>query len=98
MMPVMEIGRGLIGVCARLMMWACIVVIVGDAATTLWQRGEHGLAFFSVVLFPATTFIWPWIHDAFGLPLWIAGIVALAAYPISTFVGGLPPVERPGDL
>jgi hypothetical protein len=35
----------------------------------------------------------PWKHHAFGVPLWIVGVAMLVAYPISTFVGGLDPID-----
>lgn len=91
-------ARLLIGFVARLAMWAALAVIVVDAVRELWARGEQATAVFAAILFPVTVFVWPWKREAFGRPLWQLLVVALIAYPVSTLVGGLPPVERPGDL
>ena len=87
-----------IGLLARAVMWGMFIIIVGDAVVTLWDRGDEVLAVLAVIFFPATIFIWPWTHEAFGYPLWIAFLIAAIAYPISTFVGGLPSIDRPGHF
>ena len=90
--------RLLVGLIARALVWAAFALIVGDALITLWDRGEYALAVAAAILFPITIFLWPWTHQAFGHPLWWAFVIAAVAYPISTFVGGLPPIDRPGDF
>jgi hypothetical protein len=49
-----------------------------------------------VIFFPITIFIWPLTHlgeTVVGIKLWLVLVVAVVAYPISTFVGGLAPIE-----
>jgi TctA family transporter len=92
--------RFLIGLVARAAFWAAVVVIVGDAVIELWNDDNKVLAIASIVLFPITIFVWPLSnldHAAFGYDLWLFLAVAVIAYPISTFVGGLSPIDRPGD-
>jgi hypothetical protein len=84
--------RTLIGVVARLIVYAGFIVIVGDALLTLWERGEYALAVAAAVFFPLTVLFWPWRHDAFGASLIWVFIATVIAYPISTFVGRLDPI------
>ena len=90
--------RILAGLLARAVFWAAVGVIVVDAALTLWRNGRQALAVAAAILFPITILVWPWTHEAFGYPLWLAFVIAAVAYPISTFIGGLPPIDRPGDI
>jgi len=85
--------RLLIGVVARAIVWICFAVIVGDAVVTLFHRGKPVLGVLAAIVFPATILIWPWTHDAFGWSLIVFFVIAVVAYPISTFVGGLRPID-----
>ena len=67
----------------RLVVWAAFVVVVGDAVATLWERGREVLAIIALVFFPATFVVWPWLHEAFGQPLWLALVAAVVAQTVS---------------
>jgi hypothetical protein len=84
-----------IGVIARMVTYAAFVVIVGDAVLTLIQRGGGGIvtAVFALGFFPVTIVVWPWTHEAFGVSLIVFFVAAVVAYPISTFVGRLAPIN-----
>jgi len=59
---------------------AALVVIVGDAVIELWGDDRQLLAILALIGVPITLFVWPWTHEAFGIPLWpvlIAGVVAM---------------------
>ena len=81
-------------------MWACLWFIVANAIAQAIHESQWVLAVFELAIFPATFFIYPWVADA-DASAWPLGdaslfipafIVAVIAYPISTFVGGLDPV------
>jgi len=82
-----------VGVSARAIWFVAMVAVYVDALVVLAKRPNWGLFFGALIAFPITILVWPWKHTAFGVPLWIVGVVMLVAYPISTFVGGLDPVE-----
>jgi hypothetical protein len=84
--------RLFIGVIARLIVWACVAVIVGDAVVTMWDRANYVLMVAALCFFPATVFIWPWTHSAFGVSLIFFYVIGAVAYPISTVIGGLDPI------
>lgn len=93
--------RTLIGLSARLVFWVCVVLIVVDAVSELWRREDFALAVAAAILFPITVFVWPLAElegDIVGLTLWWLLVVAIVAYPVSTFIGGLSPIDRPGDV
>jgi hypothetical protein len=81
-----------IGIATRLIVYAGFAIIVGDAVVTLWQRGQYLFALIALGAFPATVFLWPWTHAAFGVSLIWVFAATLIAYPISTFVGRLDPI------
>jgi hypothetical protein len=84
-----------VGLVARAVMWAALGVIVMDAVLTLWREGREVLAVAAGIFFPITILIWRGVMRPSGYPLWWAFVVAIVAYPISTFVGGLPPNRPP---
>ncbi|MDQ2910709.1 MAG: hypothetical protein M3R39_06810 [Actinomycetota bacterium] len=87
--------RALIGIVSRLLVYACFVLLIGDAAVELWRGQNYFWSVMAVIFFPVTIFVWPLTHlsdTVFGLPLWFVFVVSVVAYPISTFVGGLPPI------
>ncbi len=84
--------RVFIGIVARIITWVAIAIIVIDAVVSLWQDGNYILSVLAAILFPATVFIWPWTHSLWGVSLIIVFAIAVVAYPISTFVGRLPPI------
>jgi hypothetical protein len=93
--------RLLIGIPARLLVYVCLTVIVLDAVIRLWQESKHAASVAAAIFFPATTFIWPLTHLhrlVFGVRMWTIFGTALIAYPISTFVGGLAPIDGPRDV
>jgi hypothetical protein len=87
-----------VGLVARIIFWIGAGLIVYEAGTTLWHHGEKALAVASALFFPVTILVWPWKHEAFNHPLWIVLAILFVSYPISTFVGGLPTIDRPGDF
>jgi hypothetical protein len=90
-----------IGVLARLAFWAAVVMIVVDATTTLFDRSEGALGVAAVVLFPITIIVWPVKHHEYtviGFAMWQLLLIAVIAYPISTIIGRLPSIDRPGDF
>jgi len=90
-----------IGLAARGIFWLCFVLIVGNAVVQAIADDEWVLAVFEVAFFPLTFLIYPFAADplaqawplADGTNLIPFLVAAVVAYPISTFVGGLPPVE-----
>jgi len=89
----MDSTRLLIGLIARAVTWLGVALIVGDAVVNLFQDGRAALGVAAAILFPVTFFVWPWTHHAFGVSLIIVFVVTVIAYPISTFVGRLPPID-----
>jgi len=91
-----------IGLLARATFWLCLWFIVGNAAVQAVKNDDWLLAILEVSFFPATFVIYPFAAhaDAMAWPLaegttlipFLAA--ALIAYPISTLVGGLEPVDR----
>lgn len=67
----------------RLVVWGAFAVVVGDAVGDLWRRGHEILAVVSLVFFPVTFVVWPWLHEAFGRPLWLALVAAVVAQSLS---------------
>ena len=94
----MDSARVGIGLIARLVFWAMVLLIVGNAAVYIWNEGDQFMALISVVIFPLTVFLWPFVSPdaASAWPLDQSSgliyffLVAVIAYPISTFIGGLP--------
>lgn len=80
----------IVGVFSRAAFWMLAIYIVGSFAVPAWGNGEFVLAVFSVILFPITYLLYPWFGD-----LVIAFIISILAYMVSTFIGGLSPVDWP---
>ena len=72
----------------RLVVWGAFAVIVGDAVVGFWERGRELLAGLALVFFPVTFVVWPWVHEAFGRPLWIAALAAVVAQALSFTLSG----------
>lgn len=79
--------------------WAMVILIVGNAVVHLISEGSIVGAVFAIVLTPLTFLIYPFVSPE-GASAWpmAAGsslvpllVVAVIAYPISTFIGGLDP-------
>lgn len=93
-----------IGLIARLATWAIVWFIVGNAVYQAIQDDLIGLAVAEAVLFPFTFFIYPFVaeagHSAWpfadGTTLMPFLVAAVLLYPVSTFVGGLGPMEADG--
>lgn len=95
-------GRELTGLATRGIFWLCFWFIVANAIAQAIRENNIGLAVFEFVGFPATYFIYPFAAHA-GAGAWPLAegtsfipflVVAAIAYPISTIVGGRPPVDR----
>ncbi len=94
-------ARVVIGLGARGVFWACLLFIVGNAVAQAIRDGEWLLALIELAALPLTFLIYPFAatDGAMAWPLAdgtsmipFLGAAAIA-YPISTFVGGLDPVE-----
>lgn len=93
--------RSTVGVLARAAFWVAVLMIVIDAVNTLWSRGNRPLSVAALVFFPITLFAWPIKHHEYtslGISMWQLLLAAMIAYPISTIIGRLPSIDRPGDL
>lgn len=94
--------RFVIGIAARGVFWVCFWFILLNAVVQTVKDGQYFLAFIELAVFPLTVFVYPFVADAgalawpleAGTSLIPALITMLIAYPVSTFVGGLPPVDR----
>lgn len=90
------------GLLARGVFWLCVWGIVLNAVTQAISARDYLFAFFELVAFPLTYFLypflqptagnaWPWADGHTLIPVLIVGVLA---YPVSTVVGGLEPVDR----
>jgi hypothetical protein len=87
--------------CPRGLFWVCVLDIVGNAVAQTISAHEYVLAFFAAGFFPATYLLYPFLQPATGDAWpWAAGhtlipvlVLSVIAYPVSTIVGGLRPVE-----
>ncbi len=94
-------ARLTIGVVARGVFWLCLLFILGNAVLQALADGQVVVAVLELAFFPIAVLVYPFAAapDALAWPLaegtsLIPALVAmLVAYPVSTFVGGLPPVE-----
>jgi hypothetical protein len=95
------VTRTIVGLLARALVWLCIWDIVVNAVVQAISAHQYVLALFEVGFFPATYFLypflqpstgnaWPWTEGHTLIPILIVGVLA---YPISTFIGGLEPIE-----
>lgn len=97
----MDSARIIIGLLARAVFWAGFLLIVGNAVLQAIADDQWVLAFFEVAAFPLTFLLYPFLQPEFGNAWpWTDGhtlipvlVTALVAYPISTLVGGLDPVD-----
>ena len=64
---------------------ASLVIVVGDAVVELWGDGRHILSVLAAVGFPITFVIWPWTHEAFGIPLWAVFIAGVVSFKLASF-------------
>lgn len=98
----MDAVRVSIGLLARGVFWVGVWLIVGNALAQAITDHQYVLAFFELAGFPLTFLLYPFLQPALGnawpwadghtlIPVLVAAVVA---YPISTFVGGLEPVDR----
>lgn len=98
----MDDTRTLIGYLARGLFWLCVLDIVVNAATQAFSTKQYVLAVFELVGFPATYLLypflqphgghaWPWAGGHTLIPVLVVGVIA---YPVSTFIGRLAPVDR----
>ena len=69
----------LVALAGRLAFWAAFALIAVDAVVDLWRDGSQALAVLAGLFAPVTFVVWPWQHEAFGAPLWIVFLVAVAA-------------------
>jgi hypothetical protein len=51
--------RVVIGSLARLVVYVCFALIIGDAVVELWRDQKYVLSILAAILFPATIFLWP---------------------------------------
>jgi hypothetical protein len=72
----------LIALLARGIFWLSVVIIVGSAASYFWGTYNIVMVFFSIVFFPLTYFIYPWISGLQGVFL-----IGMLAYILSTSLG-----------
>lgn len=68
------------GLLSVLVAMGSFFIVVGDAVVELWGRGDELLAILAAVGFPITFIIWPWRHEAFGIPLWIFFVAGVVSY------------------
>lgn len=95
-----DVTRAIVGLLARAFILIAFVAIVVHAAWTLFDRGATLLGVLALVFPPVTLFVWPIFSGAilFGVPLWVVLGAIFVAYPISTLIGRMPAIDRPGDL
>lgn len=80
--------RSVVGLFARGVFWLSLLWILGDSAFSSWRDGNVGMIVAKLVFFPVTYVVWPWLSG-----LWWLFVVSIVAYAVSTFVGGLEPVD-----
>lgn len=91
-----------IGLIARGVFWLCLLFILGNAVAQAVRESAYVLGFFELSAFPITVLLYPFVHhpDAYAWPfaagssLVPAFVAMMVAYPVSTIVGGLAPVDR----
>jgi len=95
-------ARGIIGLLARAVFWICAWDIVVNAVTQAIGAHQYIFAVIELGAFPATYLLYPFLQPTVGNAWpWAGGhtlipvlVLSLIAYPISTLVGGLKPVDR----
>jgi len=86
---------------ARGVFWLCVWDIVVNAITQAVSAKQYVLAAFELIGFPATYLLypflqphggnaWPWAEGHTLIPVLVGGVIA---YPVSTLIGRLAPVE-----
>ena len=78
----------IIGLISRIVFWIGLVYIVGHAVVYSYQIHDYGMSILKLVFFPLTYFIHPWTAGLQSI-----FIISLVSYWISTFLGGLEPVD-----
>lgn len=81
--------RTAIGLLGRICFFIGLLYIVGDAVLFSWNDGDYLTAIIKLSFFPLTYFVWPFYSGLW----WILG-GSLVGYWVSTFVGGMPPVDQ----
>lgn len=77
--------NSLLALLLTLLAAAAVIIIVGDAVVELWGDDRPFLAILALIGFPIAFVIWPWTHEAFGLPLWPLFIAALIAFKMASY-------------
>lgn len=88
--------RLVIGALARLLGLIALWLIVGDAVTELWRRGDEVLAVVAAIFFPITAVVWPIAEtgaQVFGLTCWWLLIVLVVSFVVSRVTGSIAPLE-----
>lgn len=94
-------ARLLVGIAARVIFFACLLFIVGNAVYGSVRANDYLSALAELAFFPVTFLLHPfmaspnavaWPFEA-GTSFIPALVVALIAYPVSTLIGGLKPVD-----
>lgn len=93
--------RVTIGAFARVLFWACLVFIVGNAVAQALSETHWITAVAEIGFFPITYLVYPFAANAHAIAWPLADgtsfvpalIIGVVAYPVSTFVGGLGAVE-----
>lgn len=99
---VVDYLRLAIGLIARGIFWLCLLFILGNAIAQAVHEKAYLLGFVELSAFPITVLLYPFVHhaEAYAWPLATgtsflpAFIAMIVAYPVSTIVGGLPPIDR----
>jgi hypothetical protein len=97
----MDTARSIMGVIARALFWLCVLDIVANAVTQAVSSKQCVLGVFEVVGFPATYVLypflqppagnaWPWADGHTLIPVLVLGVIA---YPVSTLIGRMDPVQ-----
>jgi len=97
----METLRFAVGGIARIVVYACMVFIVGNAVYGSIQAHDWFSAIVEAGAFPATFVLHPFLASAHavawpfadGTSFIPALVGAFVAYPVSTFVGGFAPID-----
>ncbi len=94
-------ARVVVGLGARGVFWACLWFIVGNAVVQAVRGGEWLLALLELAVLPLTFLVYPFVATegamawplADGTSLIPFLVAALIAYPVSTLIGGLDPID-----
>ena len=98
----MAAARLTVGLLPRALFWHYVVGSVGNAITKASRAKQYALAFFEAAGFPVTYLLYPLLQaDSGNAWLWADGhtlipvlVAGVLAYPVSTIIGGVEPVDR----